>query len=183
MTHGRFQLSIQPGISLANFTLPQLQSGIVQFVHDGSITAPSYSITVQSAGIAWTGPYPANISFTVPLTIVNNQLTLSNGQTVILSLNNLQAIDPGVNNNSQIIFTVGNVQNGYFATVPPVTAPAKMSLLSRRPKYQMERWNLSAMAIVRRRVIRSLVSDGVQSTLPSMATVNFIGAPSSLKIH
>ena len=177
VTHGRFQLSIQPGIPLANFTLPQLQSGIVQFVHDGSITAPSYNFTVQSAGIAWTGPYPANISFTIAFSIVNNQLTLSNGQTVVLSLSNLQAVDPGVNNNSQIIFMVGNVQNGYFATMPASNSPSKN--VTSFTQAQIANGEIEFVSAGNNQApgYSVIVSDGVRSTLPSVATIYFFGAP------
>ena len=177
VTHGRFQLSTQSGVSLANFTLPQLQSGIVQFVHDGSVIAPSYDITVQSTGIAWTGPHPANISFTVPLSIVNNQLTLNNGQTVVLSLSNLQAVDPGMNNNSQIVFMVGNVQNGYFATVPSSSSASKNLTSFTQAQIQNGAVEFVHNGDKQAPSYSVLTSDGVQSTLPSVATIDFIGAP------
>ena len=41
----------------------------------------------------------------------------------------------------------------------------------------MARLNLSLQAISRRRVTSVVASDGVQSTLPSLATIDFIGAP------
>ena len=63
LTHSQFELVSQPGVALVNFTQPQLQSGSVRFVHDGSSSAPSYNISVYSAGIAWTGPSAANITF------------------------------------------------------------------------------------------------------------------------
>ncbi len=50
-----------------------------QFIHDGTQIAPSYSITVRSAGIAWTGPQPANITFEAPLSIQTNQLVINQG--------------------------------------------------------------------------------------------------------
>ena len=65
------------------------------------------------------------LAFLYRLTIITNQLTLNNGQTVVLSSNNLQAVEQGVTNNSQIVFTVANVQNGYFATVPSSNSPVK----------------------------------------------------------
>ncbi len=176
VTQGRFQLSTQPGVFLANFTLPQLQNGVVQFAHDGSVTAPSYDITVQSAGIAWTGPYPANISFTIPLTIITNQLTLNNGQTIVLSSNNLQAVEQGVNN-SQLVFTVGNVLNGYFATVPSSNSPSKN--LTSFTQTQIVNGSIEFVSAGNKQTpgYSVVASDGVQSTLPSSATIDFIGAP------
>ena len=64
VTHGQFESVKQPGVSLSNFTQPQLLNGTIRFVHDGSSLAPSYNITVCSPGIAWTGPSAANITFT-----------------------------------------------------------------------------------------------------------------------
>ena len=125
ISHGYFSALSAPTTPLVNFIQSQITNGSIQFMHDGSVFPPGYEITVRSEGIAWTGPAPANISFTVPLMIVNNQLTLSNGQTVVLSLNNLQAVESGVTNNSQLIFSVGNVQNGYFSIVPVGHSPAK----------------------------------------------------------
>ena len=176
ITHGHFQLTTQSGVFLANFTLPQLQSGVVEFVHDGSTKAPSYNITVQSAGIAWTGPHPANISFTIPLTIITNQLTLNNGQTIVLSSNNLQAVEQNVNN-SQLVFTVGNVLNGYFATAPLGDSPSRD--LTSFTQAQIVNGSIEFVSASNKQTpgYSVVASDGVQSTLPSSATIDFIGAP------
>ena len=205
VSHGQFELMTQPGISLVNFTQPQLINGTVQFVHDGSSIAPSYNISVYSAGIAWTGPVAANITFlsaatttvvTTPIVsqtptptmtstptpssafpvLLTNQLTLSNGQTVILSSNNLQASELGFNN-SQLIFSVGNVQNGYFSTVPMGNG-VKKNLTS----FSQGQINSGAIEFVHNGAFQApgylvLVSDGMQSTLPSLATINFTDAP------
>ena len=178
VTHGYFQLATQSGIALINFTVPQLQSDLVQFVHDGSLIAPSYHITVKSAGIAWTGPHAANISFSIsPLSIVNNQLALGNGQTLVLSLNNLQAMDPGVNNSSQIIFTVGNVQNGYFATVPMGTRTSQNLTVFTQAQIQSGVIEFVHTGNNQAPSYSVLVSDGVQSTSPRQAMVSFADAP------
>ena len=63
LTHGHFELTGKPGVALSNFTQSQLANNTVLFIHDGSSVAPSYNITVRSAGIAWTGPSMANITF------------------------------------------------------------------------------------------------------------------------
>ena len=63
VTHGQFETIIAPGVSLVNFTQQQVTSGIIQFVHDGSLVAPSYNISVFSAGIAWKGPASAKVTF------------------------------------------------------------------------------------------------------------------------
>ena len=63
ITHGQFEAVGVPGVALTNFTQQQITSGVIQFVHDGTLVAPSYNITVRSDGIAWTGPQPAKINF------------------------------------------------------------------------------------------------------------------------
>ena len=233
VTHGHFELVSQPGIALANFTQPQLLNGTVRFVHDGSMIAPSYNITVRSAGIAWTGPAPANITFispnstsvststsksstsvstptpfvsqtvtpstaqtstpavttsstpsitptptfiSAPPVLLNNQLTLSNAQTLILSSNNLQASEVGFNN-SQLIFIVGNVQNGYFATVPSSNNPSKN--LTSFTQAQIQSGDVEFVLTGNNQApsYSVLVSDGRQSTVPSLVKVSFVGAP------
>ena len=63
VTHGQFKMIGVPGLPLVNFTQQQVISGAIQFVHDGTLVAPSYNITVRSTGIAWTGPSPAQVTF------------------------------------------------------------------------------------------------------------------------
>ena len=273
VTHGEFELVSQPGVSLDNFTQPQLLNGSIQFVHDGSSIAPSYNITVYSAGIAWTGPSAANITFipvttgtptitpsptftTTPListptptltpsltvtptstpivttptqttpaspsvtptstltpatstatpitstltpvststpvastptpivptptptvvsapVLINNQLTLSNGETVVLSPDLLQASEAGFDD-SQLLFTVGDVQNGYFTFLPFNT--------SRPTQWKQGQIQNGVVSFVhagnqQAPCYQVSVSDGVQSTPPSLATVDFLGAP------
>ncbi len=277
VTHGEFELVSQPGVSLSNFTQPQLLNDSIQFVHDGSSFAPSYNITVYSAGIAWTGPSPANITFipvttgtptitpsstvtTTPListsvptstptpsltvtptstpivttptqttptstsvtptptltpatstatpitstltpvstttpvastptpivptltptptvasapVLINNQLTLSNGETVVLFPDILQASEAGFDDN-QLLFTVGDVQNGYFTFLPFNT--------SRPTQWKQAQIQNGVVSFVhagnqQAPCYQMSVSDGVRSTAPSLAAVNFLGAP------
>ena len=203
VSHGQFELVAQPGVSLINFTQPQLMGGSVRFVHDGSSFAPSYNMTVYSAGIAWTGPTPANITFipvatttqtptTVPTptpsptrtstpsptgpVLLTNQLTLSNGQAVILSASNLKASEAGFNN-SQLIFSVANVQNGYFSTA--LTSNGALKNLTSFTQGQIQSGMIEFVHSNNGQApaYSVLVTDGVQSTLPSAALIHFEGAP------
>ncbi len=229
VTHGHFESASQPGTPLVNFTQPQLLNGTIQFVHDGSAFAPSYNMTIYSAGIAWTGPAPANITFmpaatttvvSTPVTtsqtptpsvtststpspspsptsvpgtstptttstptpspsgpvLLNNQLTLSNGQTVIFSSNNLKASEAGFNN-SQLIFSVGNVQNGYFSTVQMSNGATKNLTSFNQAQIQSGVIEFVHAGNGQAPAYAVLVSDGVRSTLPSAAVINFEGAP------
>ncbi len=63
IAHGYFSTTSAPSIPLDNFTQQQISNGTIQFVHDGTQNPPSYNMSVYSTGIAWTGPWPAQISF------------------------------------------------------------------------------------------------------------------------
>jgi hypothetical protein len=197
VTHGYFESMSQPGIPLTNFTQPQLQNNTIQFVHDGSVFTPSYNITVRSAGIAWTGPYPANITFVpsttptptptltptvtptptpasrAPIVLVNNQLTLSNGNQVILSPAQLQATEAGYNN-SQLEFLISNIQNGYFTLTGKNT-----TRLTAFNQSQIEDGEILFVATNPNQspAYAVMVTDGVQYTVPDNADVYLAGAP------
>ena len=68
VTHGRFELAGAPGVALGSFTQAQLAAGQVRFVHDASIDAPTYGISV-SDGTFPVGPSFASISFTPPVVV------------------------------------------------------------------------------------------------------------------
>ena len=298
LTHGHFELTSKPGAALSNFTQLQLTNNTVLFIHDGSSMAPSYNITVHSAGIAWTGPSMANVTFILPpptttpifstivlpssssstthtvspavtptptsmptptttLTLsptptstlsisstpttklspsttpsptsapstttpspimisttstpvltssttqpstvtptptstptllptstptstvmtslpilVNNQLTLSDGETIVLSSTNLQAVEVGMNASS-LIFYVSNVQNGYFSLLP-INASVTRFIQSYVQKSQVQFVHSGDHQAPSYSVV---VSDGAHATAPSPALIDFIGAP------
>ena len=64
VAHGRFESSNNPGVPLVNFTQQRIHNGEIQFVHDGTLIAPSYSITVRSEGIGYVASTLAKITFT-----------------------------------------------------------------------------------------------------------------------
>jgi hypothetical protein len=220
--HGYFQNVNQPGVELSNFTNPQLQSGTIQFVHDGTSFLPSYNMTVRSDGIAWTGPHPANITFIpatitttivttstpsptptptpslststiapmtptpmvtstptptattrAPIVLVNNQLTLNNGSQVILSSTQLQATEAGYDNN-QLVFLIGNVQNGYFTLTNKNT-----TRLTAFNQSQVENGEILFVSTSSNQTpsYAVMVTDGVQYTVPNYADVHLAGAP------
>ncbi len=110
--HGQFESIDNPGVSISNFTQQQIQTATVQFVHDGSSEAPAYNITVKTPGLAWSGPYPANITFSSFL-IENNQLMINQGQIIILTANNLKA-SYADNIDGSLTFIISNIGHGRF---------------------------------------------------------------------
>ena len=118
VTHGQFESVDLPGVALNNFTQQAIIDQTIQFIHDGSSEAPTYDITVRSSGIAWTGPYPANITLET-LLINANQLVVNQGQEIIFTANNLQATYQGKVDGSAS-FLIANLEHGRFEwmTVP-----------------------------------------------------------------
>ena len=94
VTHGYFSAISASNISLTNFTQQQVIAGAIQFIHDRTRTPPGYDITVRSPdGIAWTGSIASSINFSKQPVITKNQLTIHQGETVIISPTFLNVID------------------------------------------------------------------------------------------
>ncbi len=113
--HGQFESINNPDVALNNFTQQQIWDDQILFIHDGSSDAPTYNITVRSDGIAWTGPISANITFNSNkfLILENNQLFINQGQTVVLTSNNLKAtyLD---NAEGDLSFLISDLAHGQF---------------------------------------------------------------------
>jgi hypothetical protein len=84
ITNGQFELVGAPGVPITSFTQAQIAAGQVQFVHDGSGNAPSFSIYV-SDGVDGTGPTPGNIAFSGPGSGATSSNGGSAGGTITLS--------------------------------------------------------------------------------------------------
>ncbi len=117
---GRFELVSNPGVPETSFTQAQVTAGAVQFVHDGSETAPSYDMDVSDGVLTDVdGPSAATITFSnvndAPQ-LGNNALTVAEGQTVVLSGANLSAADVD-NDDATLTFVASAVQQGRFELV------------------------------------------------------------------
>ena len=64
--HGQFERLSAPGMAISNFTQQALLEGDVQFIHDGSTTAPSYQISVYN-GYLRAVPEQPSIDFRLAL--------------------------------------------------------------------------------------------------------------------
>ena len=162
--------SLQPSIVPSNF--PTITPSV------SSTSSPSFQPTAlpsimpslfPSASPSLT-PTPAPINV-IPR-LLQNSLTLSNGEMVILSSMNLQASETNFNI-SQLIFTVNNVQQGNFYRLPAnVTAYTfpQSYIQQGRIQFRHAGTNIAPSYSV-------IVSDDIQNTLPAGATINFQGAP------
>jgi len=122
--YGQFERVSNPGIPISSFTQQEIGDNNIRFVHDGGELAPAYDVRVsdgtletafQSAAITYTNTNDAPV-------LGNNQLTLAQGQTIVLSSTTLSATD-GDNDDATLTFTVTNVQNGYFNKTTGTGAP------------------------------------------------------------
>jgi len=114
--HGRFERINNTGVPITSFIQQDIIDGNIQFIHDGGELAPYYEVKVSDGDVE-TSYQPANITFTniniyTPV-LENNQLTINEGQTIILDNSMLSATDLDTNA-ATLIFTVNNVQYGHF---------------------------------------------------------------------
>ena len=112
---GQFELGVAPGVVTTSFTQLQITNGDVVFVDNGDEFAPSYDVTVGDGSLS-DGPTAATITFTgdndAPA-LANNQLTITEGNTVILSGANFSASDVD-DSDPSLTFTVSSVVGGQF---------------------------------------------------------------------
>lgn len=113
LAHGYFSLLTSPTFALTSFSQADVQAANVQFTHDGTNFPPYYEIEAHSPGIAFTSAAPAKINFTTAPILINSTLTISQGQRVTLTLNNLAATNNGTVSGN-IIFIVSGVIHGSF---------------------------------------------------------------------
>ncbi|WP_204140651.1 cadherin-like domain-containing protein [Halomicronema sp. CCY15110] len=103
------------------FTQAQVNAGLVKFVHGGANTIATFTTTVTDAFPAEFGEpitvdvdLQANFTATNDLLVVeNNSLTIDEGQTVILTTDNLLTTDEETAPEA-IVYTIGATTNGSF---------------------------------------------------------------------
>ncbi|MDB9528276.1 cadherin-like domain-containing protein [Oscillatoria sp. CS-180] len=144
-SNGMFQLlGGEAPVDLAigsTFTQADVNNGLVQFMHNGSELAPSYNLTVSDTGLDGDPATIESVSRTVeipdggfilvndPPILGNNQITLSEGDMVVLTLENLSAADVESDDNA-LLFTVTQVTNGRFERVTIVNGEEQVEVLA-----------------------------------------------------
>lgn len=106
LTGGRFEFVTNPGVAITSFTQADINSGAVQFVHDGGENPPSYQVSV-SDGIA---PATAPAIVSIPqgsFVSVNDAPTIS----TIANQTAFQNTASQVTSVGPIAFTIGDVDN------------------------------------------------------------------------
>ena len=110
--------STQTGLAVSSFTLADLQAGVIQLQQDGSLDSPSFTIMATSP-TGSSAPVAPPISFsaqgvTAPQ-IVNNFLTITEGEAVVLTSQDLSATQSGQPVPDSAVFYITNVQHGAFS--------------------------------------------------------------------
>ena len=111
--HGRFAFIDVPDQPVTVFSQEMVLQNQIIFQHDNSISAPSYSVAINSTGLAFIPAQPATIDFDAMPILLNNNLQVIQGETVSISSNNLSAIHP-MGNNDSLLFNITEITHGRF---------------------------------------------------------------------
>ncbi|MBD9357825.1 cadherin-like domain-containing protein [Methylomonas albis] len=171
VTGGYFQLTTNPGVSVASFSSANLAAGQVQFVDDGNEVAPSFSVTVND-GVLDSNTLAATINYTgvndAPV-LTSASLSLNEGQTVTLSAANFGVTDP---DNASFTYTVSSVAGGYFqltsAAGTPITSFTTAQLAAGQVQFVDDGNEVAPSFSV-------TVNDGALDSNTLAATINYTG--------
>src|SRR6202007_1030393 len=89
LQHGNF--TTLNNFPVTQFTQEDVNQGQIQFVADGSVHTPRYVLQVQDRCALKSNIEVANIKFNLSPVLADNQLIINQGQSVILTSNNLNA--------------------------------------------------------------------------------------------
>ncbi len=120
LQQGHFERVGSLGQAIANFNQVDVNNQQIQFVHNGAQNiAPSYAVQVNDLATfdAYVPSTTATIFYTpIELNLLNNRLTIIPGQSVVLTSNELSAVD-SLDNSANLIFNMSNIQHGSFSQV------------------------------------------------------------------
>ena len=126
--HGYFYTDSK--LSILNFSKQQIEAGNINFAHDNSIQAPSYTIIAYNGQLNSTA-MPVTVYFNRPPVLGNNQLTIQNrGEKIVFDLSMISATDPD-DPQDQLKFIVTNIQHGQFELVN-ISAQATISFIQKQ---------------------------------------------------
>jgi Cadherin-like len=169
--HGKFSRVTVPDQAIFNFYQKNITDGLIQFSHDNSTQPPGYTVSVSDGRIT-TPAVAATIDFDVTPILEANQLTINQGQVIILTENNLRATQGG-SIQGALTFIINDLQYGQFTRVDN-----QQSLLN----FQQQNITDRRVQFIHDNSItapgyRVSVSDGRVTSEPSLATIAFDPAP------
>lgn len=166
---GTFERLSLPGTPISFFDQSELLSGDIIFIHDGNEAAPSYQVSVSDGSLA-TAPADAAITFTNindQPTLVNNSMSINEGQRLVFSSSELSAYDP---DSTAFVYSVTSLSGGYFdlTTNPTVAITSFTQALLDASQVRFVHDDGDAAP-----VYSITVSDGSLTDGPAAATVTF----------
>jgi hypothetical protein len=171
--NGQFELTSQPGASITSFKQQDILAGNVIFVPTNLEALPSFQVSVSNS-LQTTSAQNMSVVYGIDAPrIVNNSLSINEGETKTLTVNDLSAIVtiPG----KQLTFTTNRIKNGRFQSV---TAPNIFVTTFSPNDIKQKRIQFVATGgesdIPGYEVV---CSDGQLSSLPSIAAIDYNAAP------
>lgn len=154
------------------WTALELDNGDIEFLHDGSSFAPNYTVTVSDGNLS-SASQAATIFFDAAPVLLRNQLIIENGETLVLSSQELQAEDDFTPANT-LIFTIANLTQGQFEIIgrsgQPIVSFNQSQIINRQVRFVHDSSNQAPAYTVS-------VSDGELTTEPATATISFNQRP------
>jgi hypothetical protein len=112
---GQFERVSAPSVAITTWNQSEVTASDIVFIDNDDATAPSYDLLITNDASQTDGPDAATITFTTGPTLVTNQLTLTQGQTVGLTSNVMRATATDADQDEgDLIFTISSLTNGQF---------------------------------------------------------------------
>jgi hypothetical protein len=173
--HGQFENIVNPGVAITSFTKYQISRSQIQFVHDGSLSAPAYMISISADTAATISPNAAKITFIKnPLILLNNSFTIQRAQTILLTQNQFKSSGTPAYYPVNTTFALSPVQHGYFENVArrgyPITSFTQREINLAQIRFVHDGKGFAPSFNV------TLFDPGIQ-LLPKVAKITFIQNP------
>lgn len=174
LQHGQFQWDADPQSNITQFYQQDVLDGHVYFQHDNSLYAPIYSVAANTTGMAWMPAQAASIDFYAQPVLLNNSITIGQGQTVTLTSAELLAMHNGMVD-PDLLFLISNVTHvNFFISALPIS-PSNVSftqqaILEGEVSIQQD----DSTELPNYQVV---VTDGSSQTEPESVTVTFYKKP------
>ncbi len=174
--HGQFAWVTLPNQPITEFQQQNITDRRVQFTQDNSINTPHYLVAV-SDGRVTSDSEEATIDFDTTPVLLVNQLQINQGESVLLTSDNLLATHPG-GSDSNLNFMVSNVQHGWFK--PTATSNQTLTQFQQQNITDQRIWFMHDDLSVAPSY-QITVSDGRITTTPAAGLIDFDARPLLVK--
>ena len=171
LVNGQLERTSAPGTAITSFNRQELANGLITYVHNGSeTTSDTISLNLTDGTVTLPVTINVNISATLdPPSLVNNTLTLNEGETVSISTANLSATDDDTTD-SNLTFVISGLTNGQFerttAAGTPITTFTLAEVISGSIQFVHDGAEIAPAYLIE-------VTDGNSTDGPVTAAINF----------